>query len=109
MTPANPTVGIDSRRKRRTPPAKMLTRAFKPNEAVVIPVIGQENLRGTVAHEVASKRNAGSVWTDTIPHGPDDCLIAIVAVERDVPLLRDDHNFEHLAETEPKPGLFPHR
>jgi hypothetical protein len=109
MTLADLTVGIDSRRKRCTPPAKTLTHAFKPIEAVVIPVISQKNLRGTAAHEVASERNAGSVWADNIPRGPDDCLTAIVVIERDVPLLRDGRNFEHLTEMESKTRLFRYR
>lgn len=40
-------------------------------------------------------------WAGITPRSPHDCLIAVTAVEYDVPLLHDDRDFESIARVEP--------
>lgn len=128
------TVWIDLLRKRRTAPTAILDRLLNLTEAAVTPVIVQEILQGATdassfarlrahflplpllktrpgvaTHVAAAELYARCRWAGITPRSPHDCLIAIVAVEHNVPLLHDDRDFEHLAEIEPELKLIPMR
>ena len=128
------TVWIDFLRKQRTTPTAILERLLELGEAAVTPVIVQEILQGATdassferlrahflplpllktrsgaaTHVAAAELYARCRWAGITPRSPRDCLIAIVAVEHDVPLLHDDRDFEHLAEMELKLRLIPKR
>jgi predicted nucleic acid-binding protein len=56
---------------------------------------------------VGETRNAAA--QGVTPRSPPDCLIAATAVDKRIPLLHDDRDFEHLAQVEPKLKLIPRR
>ena len=48
-------------------------------------------------------------WQGVTPRSPRDRLIAATAVDKRIPLLHDDRDFEQLALVEPKLKLIPRR
>jgi predicted nucleic acid-binding protein len=128
------TVWIDLLRNCKTIPVSRLRKLLDAGEVTVAPVILQEVLQGAAnaagfaklqkyftavpmsgtgdpveLHVAAARLYARARWQGTTPRSPHDCLIAVTAVEEDVPLLHDDRDFEHLAEVEPKLKLIPRR
>jgi predicted nucleic acid-binding protein len=125
-------VWIDLLRNRETMPVARLRRLLELGEAAASPVIAQEVLQGaknpqafsklrnyftsipllgahrTVElHIAAAELYARARWRAITPRSPHDCLIAVTAVEEEVPLLHDDRDFEHLAAVEPRLKLVP--
>lgn len=60
-------------------------------------------------HIAAAELYARARWRAITPRSPHDCLIAVTAIEEDVPLLHDDGDFEHLATVEHRLKLLPRR
>jgi hypothetical protein len=58
-------------------------------------------------NRVGETRNAAA--QGVTPRSRHDCLIAATAVDKRIPLLHDDRDFEHLAQVEPKLKLTPRR
>ncbi len=63
----------------------------------------------TELHVAAGRLYARARWRGITPRSPHDCLIAVTAIEEDVPLLHDDRDFEQLGQIEPKLKLIPRR
>jgi hypothetical protein len=126
------TVWIDLLRKRETMPVARLRKLLELGEAAASPVIAQEVLQGATnpqafsklrryftgipllganrmveLHVAAAELYTRARWRAITPRSPHDCLIAVTAVEEDVPLLHDDRDFEHLATVEPRLKLVP--
>lgn len=104
-----------------------LSALLEEGEAALAPVILQELLQGA-ASEAALRTlrrrfmalpmvepsplattypDAGALyarcrWAGITPRSPHDCLIAVLAVENDLPLLHDDRDFELIAQVEPR-------
>lgn len=70
-----------------------------------IPLLGTE--RVVELHTSAAELYARARWRAITPRSPHDCLIAVTAIEEDVPLLHDDRDFELLATIEPRLKLVP--
>lgn len=126
------TVWIDLLRNFETVPVARLRKLLDLGEATVAPVIVQEVLQGAVnvaaftklhryfaampisgadnsveLHVAAGRLYARARWQGVTPRSPHDCLIAVTAIEEDLPLLHDDRDFEHLATVEPALKLVP--
>jgi predicted nucleic acid-binding protein len=128
------TVWIDLLRNCQTVPVSRLRKLLDAGEATVAPVIVQELLQGATdaagfaklrryftaipmsgaensleLHIAAGRLYAHARWQGVTPRSPHDCLIAATAVDKRIPLLHDDRDFEHLALVEPKLKLIPRR
>jgi predicted nucleic acid-binding protein len=128
------TVWIDLLRNCETVPVSRLRKLLDAGEATVAPVIVQELLQGATdaagfaklqryftaipmsgtdnsleLHVAAGRLYARARWQGVTPRRPHDCLIAATAVDKCMPLLHDDRDFEHLALVEPKLNLIPRR
>jgi len=126
------TVWIDLLRIRETMPVARLRKLLDLGEAAASPVIAQEVLQGATnpqsfsklrkyfmgipllgahrmveLHVAAAELYARARWRAITPRSPHDCLIAVTALEEDVPLLHDDSDFEHLTIVEPRLKLIP--
>lgn len=126
------TVWIDLLRKRQSAPVARLRRLLELGEAAAAPVIAQEVLQGAASaaafaklrnyfigiplvgtrrvidlHVAAADLYARARWRAITPRSPHDCLVAVTAVDEDVPLLHDDRDFEELAAVEAKLKLLP--
>jgi hypothetical protein len=126
------TVWIDLLRNRETMPVSRLRKLLELGEAAASPVIAQEVLQGAAnpqafsklrkyftgipllgahrmveLHVAAAELYARARWRAITPRSPHDCLIAVTAIEEDVPLLHDDRDFEHLATVEARLKLMP--
>jgi predicted nucleic acid-binding protein len=126
------TVWIELLRNRETMPVARLRKLLDLGEAAASPVIAQEVLQGATnprsfgklrkyfmgipllgahrmveLHIAAAELYARARWRAITPRSPHDCLIAVTALEEDVPLLHDDSDFEHLATVEPRLKLIP--
>lgn len=127
------TVWIDLLRARQTPPVELLHHLLEIGEVATAPVIVQEILQGATDTQAFSKLAerftalpmlgveddplalyveaarlyARARWQGITPRSPHDCLIAVIAIVHDAPLLHDDRDFEHLAQVEPKLELIP--
>lgn len=120
------TVWIDLLRNRASIQVARLRRLIEFGEAAAAPVIVQEVLQGAAdrpafvklrryfmgiplagtsrtveLHVAAADLYARARWRAITPRSPSDCLIAIIAVEANMPLLHDDRDFERLAGIEP--------
>lgn len=109
-----------------------LRRLVELGEAAAAPVIVQEILQGTTnrtafeklrtyftgiplvginraveRHVAAADLYARARWRAITPRSPNDCLIAVTAIEEAIPLLHDDRDFEQLAAVEPRLKLVP--
>jgi predicted nucleic acid-binding protein len=62
------------------------------------------DLRST--HGTAASIYARCTWGGFQPRSSNDCLIAAIAIEADVPLLARDRDFLHIAQIEPRLKLF---
>jgi predicted nucleic acid-binding protein len=125
-------VWIDLLRKRESVPVGRLRKLLELGEAAAAPVIAQEVLQGAAnpracaklrnyftgipllgtgrsvdRHIAAAELYAHARWQAITPRSPHDCLIAVTAIEEDVPLLHDDREFEQLATVEPRLKLVP--
>jgi hypothetical protein len=121
------TVWIDLLRNRSSQKVVRLRKLVDLGEAAAAPVVVQEVLQGAVdrsafiklqryftgiplvgtsrvveLHVAAADLYARARWRAVIPRSPHDCLIAVIAIEADIPLLHDDRDFELLAGIEPK-------
>ena len=119
-------------RNRKTTPVARLRKLLELGEAAASPVIAQEVLQGATnpqafgklrkyftgipllgthrmvdLHIAAAELYARARWRGITPRSPHDCLIAVTAIEEDVPLLHDDSDFEHLATVELRLKLVP--
>ena len=119
-------------RNRKTTPVARLRKLLELGEAAASPVIAQEVLQGATnpqafgklrkyftgipllgthrmvdLHIAAAELYARARWRGITPRSPHDCLIAVTAIEEDVPLLHDDGDFERLATVEPRLKLVP--
>ena len=56
-------------------------------------------------HVAAGRLYARCRWAGITPRSPHDCLIAQIAIEHEVPLLHDDHDFELLSQVDPRLAL----
>ena len=126
------TVWIDLLRNRETMPVTRLRKLLELGEAAASPVIAQEVLQGAKnpqsfgklriyftaisllgarrmveMHIAAAELYARARWRAITPRSPNDCLIAVTAIEENVPLLHDDSDFEQLASVEPRLKLIP--
>ncbi len=127
-------VWIDLLRNRETNPVTRLRKLLELGEAAGSPVIVQEVLQGATnsqafsklrkyftgipllgarrvveLHVAAADLYARARWRAITPRSPNDCLIAVTAIEEDVPLLHDDSDFERLATVESRLKLVPRR
>lgn len=125
-------VWIDLLRNRGTIPVARLRKLLELGEAAASPVIAQEVLQGArnpqafgklrkyftgipllgarrvvELHIAAADLYARARWHAITPRSPNDCLIAVTAIEEEVSLLHDDSDFEHLATVEPRLRLVP--
>lgn len=132
MVLVDSTVWIDLLRVRETKPVEWLRRLLELGEAAVAPVIVQEILQGASdarafrrleerftalpmlgagnplpLHVAAARLYARARWQGIAPRSPHDCLIVIIAIEYDVPLLHDDVDFERLVKFQRKLKLVP--
>jgi len=121
------TVWIDWLRATATHAAARLDELLEEGEAALAPVVLQELLQGaaspralrtlqkqfealpmlmprpgTATYAAAGGLHARCRWQGYTPRSPHDCLIAQLAIEHRVPLLHNDHDFERIAEVEPK-------
>lgn len=121
------TVWIGHLRDRDSAAVRRLRTLLAAGAAVVAPIIVQELLQGAASaehfetlrryvlllpliepipgaecHVRAAKLYARCRWQGLTPRGSNDCLIASIALERALPLLHDDRDFERLAEVEPR-------
>ena len=128
------TVWIDLLRNCDTVPVSRLRKLLEVGEATVAPVIVQELLQGAAdaagfaklhayftaipllgaenpleVHVSAGRLYARARWQGLTPRSPHDCLIAVTAMQKRIPLLHDDRDFEHLAGVEPNLHLIPRR
>ena len=128
------TVWIDLLRNYETVPVSRLRKLLDAGEATVAPVIVQELLQGATdaagfaklhkyftaipmsgdensleLHVAAGRLSARARWQGVTPRSPHDWLIAATAVDKRIPLLHDDRDFEQLALVEPKLKLIPRR
>lgn len=119
-------------RNRKTTPVARLRKLLELGEAAASPVIAQEVLQGATnpqafgklrkyftgipllgthrmvdLHIAAAELYARARWRGITPRSPHDCLIAVTAIEEDVPLLHDDSDFERLATVELRLKLVP--
>lgn len=126
------TVWIDLLRKRESAAVRRLRNLLALGEAAVAPVIVQEILQGAAnrsafeklrkyfsslplvgtdriaeRHIAAADLYARARWRAITPRSPNDCLVAVTAIEENMPLLHDDIDFEQLAVAEPKLKLVP--
>jgi predicted nucleic acid-binding protein len=126
------TVWIDLLRKRQSVPVARLRKLLELGEAAAAPVIAQEVLQGAAnpaafaklrkyftgipmvgtrrvidLHVAAADLYARARWRAITPRSPNDCLIAVTAVDEGVALLHDDRDFEDLAAIEPTLKLLP--
>ncbi len=46
-------------------------------------------------------------WAGITPRSANDCLIAVLAITHDVPLLHCDQDFEHISKIDPRLNLLP--
>ena len=120
------------RNRKTTMPVARLRKLLDLGEAAASPVIAQEVLQGATnaqsfgklrkyfmgipllgahrtveLHIAAAELYARARSSAITPQSPHDCLIAVTAIEEDVPLLHDDSDFEHLATVEPRLKLLP--
>lgn len=120
-------VWIDLLRKRPGRQVARLRKLLELGEAAAAPVIVQEVLQGATdrmafaklrsyfmaihlagtehiveLHVAAAELYARARWQAVTPRSPHDCLIAVIAIASDMPLLHDDRDFERLARIEPK-------
>ena len=127
MVLVDSTVWIDLLRNRATVHVVRLRKLVELGEAAAAPVILQEVLQGAAdraafaklqryflgiplagtgrvveLHVAAAELYARARWRAVTPRSSHDCLIAVIAIEADMPLLHDDRDFERLAEIEPK-------
>jgi predicted nucleic acid-binding protein len=125
MVLVDSTVWIDLLRGRGSPPVVTLRQLLTEGQAVTAPVIVQEVLQGAsgpdslqrlrdhflslpmvepaaggLTHAAAGELYARCRWQGITPRSPHDCLIAQLAIEHDLPLLHDDHDFEALARVD---------
>ncbi len=120
------TVWIDWLRATPTPATGRLAALLEDGEAALAPVILQELLQGAASPRAlltlrrqfealpmlmpragtATYAEAGTLyarcrWQGVTPRSPHDCLIAQLAIERQVALLHDDRDFEQIARVQP--------
>ena len=132
MVLVDSTVWIDLLRKAQSVPVARLRKLLELGEAAAAPVIAQEVLQGAVnptafaklrryftgipmigtrrvidLHIAAADLYARARWRGITPRSPNDCLIAVTAVEEGVVLLHDDRDFEELASVEATLKLLP--
>src|SRR6185437_1296999 len=113
-------------------PVARLRKLLELGEAAASPAIAQEVLQGAKnpqafsklrnyftaisllgarrmveMHIAAAELYARASWRAITPRSPNDCLIAVTAIEENVPLLHDDSDFEQLASVEPRLKLIP--
>jgi predicted nucleic acid-binding protein len=121
------TVWIDFLRGTGGSAVDALRRLLEDGDACLAPVVLQELLQGSASPQagVALRRRFESLpmleprpagatyaeagllyarcrWRGYTPRSPHDCLIAQHAIERDVPLLHDDRDFERITAVEPR-------
>lgn len=125
MVLVDSSVWIDLLRGRSTRQTQTLRQLLGVDEAALAPVIYQEILQGAASmegfamlreyfrtlpfllptHPIETYEAAAELYARCRQHGitprsPHDCLVARIAIEREVPLLHGDRDFEALARIE---------